>query len=146
MDDDDQFLHQVLSGITEADIITIFFPLLRRSLLVDTRHNDATPQMVTVLPQVTSMEERIASIERLRPHLGKVRSILGIPWMRSVHSLQERGVTEQLSKRLIDTGMPAFQANLELDKALGKLRRIEQRAFVSMIHGEGYQTIWAEQQ
>ena len=73
MDGDDQFLNQVLSGISEAEIITIFFPLLRRALIIDTRHSEGLGHMVGVLPQVGSMEERIAVIEELRPQFGKVR-------------------------------------------------------------------------
>src|SRR5205809_80144 len=98
MDDDDQFLSQVLSGISEAEIVTIFFPLLRRALVIDTRHDDQTPHMVRVMSQVGSMEERISVIQRMRPEFGKVRSILGIPWIKSVSSLNEQGVVEQLVK------------------------------------------------
>src|SRR5436190_22927720 len=96
MDEDDQFLNQVLSGISEAEIVTIFFPLLRRALVIDTRHDVETAQMVRVMAQVGSMEERISVIEGLRPQFGKVRSILGIPWIKSIHTLREQGVIEQL--------------------------------------------------
>src|SRR5947208_1924002 len=102
MDDDDQFLNQVLSGIAEAEIITIFFPLLRRALVIDTRHNESMGHMVRVLPQVGSMEERIAVIERMRSQFGKVRSILGIPWIKSINSLREQGIVERLVERLSD--------------------------------------------
>jgi hypothetical protein len=143
MDDDDQFLNQVLSGIAEAEIITIFFPLLRRALVVDTRHDEHTPHMVRVVPQVNSMEERIAVIQKMRPEFGKVRSILGIPWIKSVGSLREQGVVEKLITRLRDTEMPPSRASDAVEVALERLARVERRAFVAMIRGEGYQTIWA---
>jgi hypothetical protein len=143
MDDDDQFLNQVLSGIAEAEIITIFFPLLRRALLIDTRHDDHTAHMVRVVPQVNSMDERIAVIQKLRPEFGKVRSILGIPWIKSVGSLREQGVVEKLVTRLCDADMPPSGARDAIDTALGQLAKVERRAFVAMIRGEGYQTIWA---
>src|SRR5947199_7147389 len=110
MDDEDQFLNQVLAGISEAEIVTIFFPLLRRAMVIDTRHDAHTTQMVRVMPQVGSMEERITIIEGLRPQFGKVRSILGIPWIKSIHTLREQGVIEQLEKRLSDSGMPVSKA------------------------------------
>src|SRR5690349_10441885 len=100
MDDDDQFLSQVISGIAAAEIITIFFPLLRRALVVDTRHDDSNLHMISVMPQVRSMEERISTIERLRPQMGKVQNIMGIPWIKSVNSLRENGITDQIIKRL----------------------------------------------
>ena len=98
MDQDDQFLSQVFSAITEADVISIFFPLLRRALVIDLRRakdGDApeSPPMIRVLGQVNSMEERISSIEQLRPDMGKIRSILGVPWLKSVRSLEEAGIS-----------------------------------------------------
>jgi len=143
MEDNDQFLNQVLAGISEAEIVTIFFPLLRRALVIDTRHDVETDQMVRVMPQVGSMEERIAVIEGLRPQFGKVRSILGIPWIKSVNTLGEQGVVEQLEKRLSDSGMPLFKARVAVSEALAELTRIEHRAYVSMIMGDGYQTLWS---
>jgi hypothetical protein len=143
MDDNDQFLNQVLAGINEAEIVTIFFPLLRRALVIDTRHDVDTAHMVRVMPQVGSMEERIAVIEGLRPQFGKVRSILGIPWIKSVNTLGEQGVVEQLEKRLSDSGMPLLKARMAVSEALAELTRIEHRAYVSMIMGDGYQSLWS---
>jgi hypothetical protein len=145
MEDDDQFLNQVLAGISEAEIVTIFFPLLRRALVIDTRHDDETGQMVRVMAQVGSMEERIGVIEGMRPRFGKIRSILGIPWIKSIHTLREQGVVEQLEKRLSDSGMPAFRAESAVAEAVAELTRIEHRAYVSMIMGDGYQTLWSAQ-
>ena len=144
--DDEQFLNQVLSSISEAEIITIFFPLLRRALLVDTRHTPEVGHMVRIVPQVSSMEERIASIERLRPQFGNVRAILGIPWIKSVNTLREQGVIEQVVKRLQDADMPSFHAQSAMEEALKQLSRIEHSAFLSMIRGDGYQTIWSAEQ
>jgi hypothetical protein len=141
--DDDQFLNQVLSGIAEAEIITIFFPLLRRALVVDTRHSEGTGHMVGVLPQVGSMEERIAVIERMRPQFGKVHSILGIPWIKSINSLREQGVVERLVDRLSDSEMSSSTAQEIVRNAIAQLARVEHRAFISLIRGEGYQTLWS---
>jgi hypothetical protein len=143
MDDDDQFLNQVLSGISEAEIVTIFFPLLRRAIVIDTRHNEDAGHMVRVMPQVSSMEERIAGIEKMRPQFGKVRSILGIPWIKSVNTLREQGVGDQLVNRLVDAGMPRSEAENAVNSGLRELWRVEHKAFVAMIRGEGYQTLWS---
>src|SRR4051812_24600572 len=142
MDDENQFLNQVLSGISEAEIITIFFPLLRRALVVDTRHDTGIEHMVRVVPQVGSMEERISSIEKLRPQFGKVRSILGIPWIKSVYSLREQGVTDRLIARLTAADMSLVRAEDAIRHALTELSQVEHRAFVSLIRGDGYQTLW----
>lgn len=146
MDEDDQFLNQVLSGISEAEIVTIFFPLLRRALVIDTRHDIEAGQMVVVMPQVSSMEERITTIERVRPQFGKVRSILGIPWIKSINSLREQGVLEQVEKRLCDSGMQPFEAQEAIKLAVDELAQVEHRAYISMIMGDGYQTLWSASQ
>lgn len=143
MDEEDQFLSQVLSEIAEAEIITIFLPLLRRALVVDTRQDELSSQLVRVMPQAKSMEERIHSIEKQRPHLGKVRSILGIPWIKSVRELRECGIEDRLVERLSAAGMPQQKATSSVRDAILQLWGLEQLAFTHMIRGEGYATIWA---
>lgn len=146
MDEGDQFLGEVLSGIAEADVVTIFFPLLRRALVVDTRHDETTGYLVRVAAQAASMEDRIRSIERWRPHLGKVRSILGIPWVKSVRQLGEHRVVDSLVTRLVEEGMPEAQARREIVRAVEQLWKLEQIAFVRLVRGEGYGTIWSSRE
>ena len=143
MDEQDQFLSQVLVGISEADVITIFFPLLRRALVVDTRHDDHTPPLVKVMPQVSSMEERIVTIETMRPQFGKLQSILGIPWLKSVRRLSEQGVLDCLERRLSEAGIPSDVAGVTVHQSVSQLWLIERLAYESMIKGEGYTTLWA---
>ncbi len=143
MDDEDQFLSQVLSGIAEAEVITIFFPLLRRAIIVDTRRDELVGPTVKVMPQVNSMGERIRAVEKLRPGLGKIRSILGVPWMKSVRCLDEHGVVEKLVDRLHRAGMPPAEAEAAVRDAARQLWKLERMAFVRMIKGEGFSTLWA---
>jgi hypothetical protein len=145
MDNDEAFMSQMLAAITEADVISIFFPLLRRALVVDVRHDDTSPPMVRVMAQVSSMEERIASIERERPGLGKIRSILGVPWLKSVRNLDDGGVIEGLVERLAEAGMPPEEGRSLLRRAVNTLWGIERLAFVSLIRGEGYKTLWTSE-
>ncbi|MDQ3705268.1 MAG: hypothetical protein M3437_08620 [Chloroflexota bacterium] len=142
MDNEDQFLSQVLSGISEAEVVTIFFPLLRRAMVIDARGNEQSAYMVKVMPQVNSMEERIRSIEKLRPQLGKVRSILGVPWMKSVRRLDEHGVTRMLVDKLVSAGATYGEADAAVKAAAEQLWRLEKMAFVRMIRGEGFKTLW----
>jgi len=142
MDNEDAFLNQVLAAIAEADVVSIFLPLLRRAIVIDLRHEPGIPPMVKVMPQAGSMDERIAGIELQRPELGKIRSILGIPWLKSVRNLRDEGVTERLIQRLIEAGMSPDESERALSKAVNSLWGIERMAFVSLIKGEGYKTLW----
>ena len=143
MHEEDRFLSDVLSGISEAEVISIFFPLLRRALVVDVRHDESTQPLVQVMPQVASMEARIEGIEKMRPQLGKVQSILGVPWMKSVRSLQEHGIIERLVERLSRAGMLPSVAETALNKAVRQLWKVERLSFERLIKGEGYATIWS---
>ena len=142
MDQDDQFLSQVFSAITEADVISIFFPLLRRALVIDLRNAPESAPLIRLLGQVNSMEDRISSIEQLRPGMGKIRSILGVPWLRSVRSLDEVGIMTSLVERLAQAGLYPPESESALRSAIDRLWKIERMAFVGLIRGEGYKTLW----
>ncbi len=142
MDNEEAFLNQVLAAIAEADVVSIFLPLLRRAVVIDLRHEPGIPPMVKVMPQAGSMEERITGIELQRPELGKIRSILGIPWLKSVRNLRDEGVTERIIQRLVEAGMSPAESERLLGKAVNSLWGIERMAFVSLIKGEGYKTLW----
>lgn len=142
MENEEAFMNQMFAAMTEADVISIFFPLLRRALVVDVRREGDTLPMVRVMSQVNSMEERITSIEAERPELGKIRSILGVPWLKSVRGLEDGGVVDSLVRRLSDAGMSPDVARSLIRKAINSLWGIERLAFVSLIQGEGYRTLW----
>ena len=142
MERDDQFLSQVFSAISEADVISIFFPLLRRSLVIDMRNAPETTPMVRVMGQVNSVEERITSIEQMRPGLGKIRSILAVPWLKSVRSLEEVGIADSLVERLAQGGMYPPESAKALRDTVNQLWKIEMLAFNGLILGEGYKTLW----
>ena len=140
--DDELFVQHMISAIDDADVISIFVPLLRRALVIDTRSSADVPPLITLMPQVSSIEERIAMIEAQRPELGKVQAVLAVPWLRSVRELGERGIVPVLIDKLASSGLSPNVSRPRLERALDKLWRIERLAFASMIRGEGYQTIW----
>lgn len=140
--DDEQFAHQLISAIDDADVISLFFPLLRRALVIDARSSPDYPPAVTLMPQVASVEERIRMIEGQRPGMGKVRAILAVPWLRSVRELDDRGIVTVLVNRLVASGLSPEASRSRLEKAVDKLWRIEKMAFAGMIRGEGFSTIW----
>jgi hypothetical protein len=140
--DEEAFLNQVLAAIAEADVVSIFFPLLRRAMVIDLRHENDVLPMVKIMPQAGSMDERIAGIERVRPDLGKIRSILGVPWLKSVRNLQQEGVIDGLVQRLVAAGLSPAESERLLRNAVNSLWGIERIAFVSLVKGDGYKTLW----
>lgn len=146
MEQRDEFITQVLSTIDEAEVLTIFFPNLGRALVVDVRRNLEEGPFVKVVGQVNSMEERMAAIERLRPGLGRVRSIAGIPWAKSIRTLQENGVIARLEQRLVNAGDNPYEAANLCGEAFKTLQELERQQWISVIKGKNslYKNIWEE--
>lgn len=144
MEQRDEFITQVLSTIDEAEVLTIFFPNLGRALIVDARRNFEEGPLVKVVGQVNSMEERMAAIQKMRPGLGRVRSIAGIPWAKSVRTLAENGVIGRLEQRLVHAGESPSAAASACDTAFQKLQELERQHWVGVIKGKNslYKNIW----
>jgi hypothetical protein len=140
--DEDATIQSISAGISDAAVISILFPALRRSLVIDTRSAKEDPPFVRIMPQVASFEERMKSIEELRPNLGKVRAILGIPWMRSLRELEDAHIPESLVDRLVTVGLARGEARSLVYGALRQLRRYERMAFARLVGGTGFRTIW----
>jgi MinD-like ATPase involved in chromosome partitioning or flagellar assembly len=140
----DEFISQVLTTIDEAEVLTIFFPNLAKALIVDVRRNFEEGAMVKVVNQVNSMEERMAAIEKMRPNMGRVRSIAGIPWTKSIRTLRENGVVERLQQRLTGNGEAYDRAGILIEDAYRRLQEIEQAQWVDLIKGTNplYRNIW----
>ena len=136
-------IHSIVGSIAEASVIAILFPALRRSLVIDTRSDEEYSQMVRIMPQVASFEARIKSIEQLRPSLGKVRAILGVPWMRPLRELEDARIPDGLISRLVILGLAPDEAHRLVSDALKQLKRYEQIAFARLVSGHGYSTLWS---
>lgn len=140
----DEFIMQVLSTIDEAEVLTIFFPNLAKALVLDARGNFETNPMIRVMNQVNSMEERMVSIEKMRPNLGRVRSIAGIPWTKSVRTLRENDVVERLQNRMTSAGLERSKAEAACADIFTKLLEIERLQWLDIIKGSSpfYKSIW----
>jgi len=120
--------------------MTIFFPVLGKVLLVDTRHNDDDTPLVKIVPMVTSIEERVKSLQRIRPKYGRPDSVTAIPWLRYVRSLETSGVLDHLIYRLVALG--GLEIGEACEKAYRELLEVERKETAAAVCGEGYQTIW----
>ena len=140
--DDDQFLLQVFANIDEAEVVTIFFPLLRKALVLDTRHTPQTGILLAVAPQVGSTAERLAWVLAARPQFGRPEFLMTVPWMKSIRSLAEQGVLARLRDLLIRRGVAPDLAAACTARAYTELAQVEREAFRAMLRGDGYLTLW----
>lgn len=128
-------LEAAVQNILEAEIIGVYFPTLRRTLLVDTRRNDHAGTFIRVVPMARSSAERLRSIRHLRPLFPRPRSLTLIPWEGHVESLVCMGLWEPLVSRIDDPA--AAQACLA---RLCELERDETLAAIT--GGRRYETLW----
>lgn len=133
-------LPEVLNNVRTAEVVSLYFPLFRKVLLFDARHDDVEGPMVRVVPMVNSVEERVRALRRLRPRFGRPQSITLVPWPKSVDSAERLGVVQALMQRLALLGyadrVPELRACLE------ELRQAERAELVAAITGEHYETLW----
>ncbi|MCS7207368.1 MAG: hypothetical protein NZ951_05470 [Dehalococcoidia bacterium] len=134
-------LQQVRSGLEQAEVLSLFFPLLRKTLVVDFRCTVDEAPLVRLAPMARSLPERMRSVRRMRPHWPRPRKLLAIPWPRYVDSLFRLQVADVLLERVAACGHP--EAVRQCREALEELRRLERRELAAVVQGENYHTIWA---
>lgn len=131
---------QILANIEKAEVMTLYFPMLGRALVVDTRSDTVEGPIIKVAPMVNSIEERIKAIERLRPRFGRPESVLSIPWMAKVRTLEELGIWQRLIERLTSIGGEPFASVCR--EVFEELYQLERRHVLAAVTGNGYRTIW----
>lgn len=131
---------QILKSIDTAEVVSMYFPLLRRALLIDFRSNATEGPMVKVVPMVDSIEERFRSLRRLRPRFPRPESITVIPWPKYVRSLERIGIRDRIEQRFMNSEYPT--ALKACSDGFDELLQIEAEELVNAIRGETYQSVW----
>lgn len=131
---------EVTRSIDSSEVIALYFPLLRKTLLMDTRTNELDGPMIRVVPMAASPEERFRSLMKMRPRFARPESVTIIPWPKYVRSLRNLGVWDHIVRRLAETGHPEIVRKSEA--ALKELLKLENTELRRAITGENYRTIW----
>lgn len=132
--------NEVYRAIDHGEIIALFFPLLRKTLLMDTRTTPLDGPMIKVVPMASSADERYRELVRMRPRLPKPESVNIVPWPKFVESMTRTGVWDRIVRRYIDIGPPDVVKHCET--ALDELRELEREEIRNAITGENYETLW----
>ncbi len=133
-------IDDVIQNVSEAEVMSVFFPTFRRALIVDTRTNDSTGPFIRLMPMARSPQDRMRSIRRMRPQFPRPANLTLIPWQRYVGSLVESGVWERIVERVRQTGDESALADCR--KTLAELRKLERDELVAAITGRNYHTLW----
>ena len=141
-------LDAIHMNVEEAEIVSLYFPLLRSTLLVDTRtlasgDDVVTQPFVRVVPMVRNTQERLETLDELRPELPRPRSITLIPWQRSVDALTRDGVWQRLLARLEPPGStPSALVRSAALRCLVELHALEREELHCAVTGLHYRTLW----
>ena len=134
-------LEDVQRRVAAADVITLFFPLLSKTLLVDLRANSIDPPLVRIVPSVRRQDERLRALRHLRPRFAAPACLTSLPWWASVAGAKRSGLWQVMVDRL--TEHVGSRAELLLECCYRELlvnEREETRR--AILGGAGYETLW----
>jgi hypothetical protein len=133
-------LAEVNRNLDMAEVVSLYFPLLRKTLLIDTRRSAVDGPMIKVVPMVATPEERFRSLRQLRPRFPKPESVTIIPWPKYVGSLMRLGVWDHIASRFAEVGDPELMRQCEA--CLQELLTAEREEIGRAIRGENFQDLW----
>ena len=122
-------------------LTSIYFPVFRKTVLIDTRYSKDESPMIKIVPMALSIVERSRTLKKLRPNFEIPNSITVLPWPKYVNSLVGLGVWEKVLQRLVDSGYTGIIK--KCSRVLEDLYQFELKELAAVIHGENYQTMWA---
>lgn len=134
-------LDDLVRHLDSAEVISIALPLLRKTILIDTRFTEEDAPLVKLVPMATSLEERARALRKLRPQFPKPDSMAVVPWPKYVESLIHLGIWQKVLERFVESGhKEAVQA---CGRVLEEVRRLEKEELFDVITGDNYHTLWA---
>ncbi|TAK35647.1 MAG: hypothetical protein EPO21_05455 [Chloroflexota bacterium] len=133
-------INQILTHVEQSQVMSIFFPILGKSLLIDLRHDAEEGPYVTLAPMAASVEDRLNEFGELRPHFGKPENMLAVPWVWRVGGLKDSGVLAILMRRMDETG--SREAGRTCEECYVTLLQAERDQQLAIVKGDGFRTIW----
>jgi hypothetical protein len=133
-------LTEMANSLDTAEVVALYFPLLRKTLIVDARSSAVDAPMVKIVEMVATPEERFRSLRRLRPRFPRPDSLTLIPWPKYVQSLVSLGMWEHLVARFVNLGFP--DTVHECEACLEELTALEKEEINRALSGENYKSLW----
>ncbi len=134
-------LAAICGALDEVEIVLIRFELLDQRLLFDLRCRGPVGPLVSLVERVSSMEERIRTLMRLRPGFPTPERIKILRWPRYVATLASLGLWQRLEERCARSGHP--ESLDQCRRLFRQLQSEECRLIQAAVLGEGFRTIWA---
>ena len=133
-------LDEISTTIETAEVISILFPMLRKSLVLDTRSDLEDGPMARVVPMAESVDDRLRSIKRMRPRFPRPESVTIIPWPKQVKSLKRLGLWGKIIERMMSTGNREIIG--KCTTCYEKLLQLDAEEIAAVLTGKNYYTLW----
>jgi hypothetical protein len=133
-------LTEMANSLDTADVVALYFPLLRKTLIIDARSSAVDAPMVKIVEMVATPEERFRSLRRLRPRFPRPESLTLIPWPKYVQSLVTLGMWEHVVARFVNLGF--LDTVRECEASLEELTALEKEEIRRALEGENYKSLW----
>lgn len=137
---EEPFEDRVKDALRTAEVLSIFFVRVGRSLIMDTRSDLTVGPAVLLDDIVATPQARLQSFRRLRPALPLPDHLTLAPWTSAVRDFRDRGLAAHLLERCEQVGGPEMRADGEA--AIRELLKLEQKYLRDLVRGVGMQTIW----
>ena len=127
--------------IEEADVFVVRFAMIEQRMLVDTRPDGDGRPYISMVPPVTSAEERYRYLRLQRPDVTPPDQITVFHWPRPIAVMRELGVWTFIEDRVGAIG--GESSRRAANAAFREGQRLERADLLAAIRGgEGYETIW----
>jgi hypothetical protein len=97
-------LDEVIQVIDTAEVLVVRFQLIEKRLLIDARTGVSEGPLISLVPRVSSAEERFRSLKQMRPRLPLPDRIMSFQWPRSVEVMKASGIWEHIVQRVTEYG------------------------------------------
>ena len=106
-------LENVKETILESDVVSIFFPFLGKSVIIDSRTNDTEGPILLLTDMVKTPKERVDSLKQIRPSFQTINEIVLIPWVRYVSTLKSSGIWGGILDKMLKLGQEKTHADVD---------------------------------
>ncbi len=134
-------LSEIASTIRSHDVVVLRFVTVGQRLLLDFRCSDIDGPAVRLVEPVKSVQERYASLRKIRPRFRDPEKIVMVYWPRFTRSLGETEAWREVNARLVEAGHP--ESVREAEQALAEVIAAEDAHQREAVRGgEGFKTLW----
>lgn len=137
---EEQFNERMQDAIRGAEILSLFFVRVGKSMILDFRSEIGSAAAVLLDDIVSTPRARLQSFRRLRPGLPLPERLTLAPWTSAIHDFRTFGLLDTMLSRCEREGGPDLRVTAE--QVYHQLEMLEQRYLRDLVRGVGMETIW----